>query len=141
MQSGHLEIDDGVGTDRRQVRLPRVGHNLRRLVCVSDDGTLSLAALRWLTEQKAAFVLLQRDGKVLSVCGPASPSQSRLRRAQALAHHTGKALEISKTLISVKLEGEERVLREQLKQVDGRIRLPNFENDLLMPKTWTAYVT
>jgi CRISPR-associated endonuclease Cas1 len=116
MQSGHLEIEDGVGMDRRKIRLARVGHNLRRLVCVSDDGTISLAALRWLAEQKAAFVMLQRDGRVLSVCGPASPSQARLRRAQALAHHTGKALEISRKLISAKMEGEESVLRGQLQQ-------------------------
>lgn len=102
--------------DRRKIRLARVGHGLRRLVCITDDGTISLSALRWLTEQKAAFVLLQRDGRILSVCGPASPSQARLRRAQALAHHTGKAREISRKLISVKLEGEESVLREQLQQ-------------------------
>jgi len=102
--------------DRRKIRFARVGSGLQRLVCVSDDGTISLSALRWITEQKAAFVLLQRDGRVLSVCGPASPSQARLRRAQALAHHTGKALEISRKLISVKLEGEELVLREQLQQ-------------------------
>jgi CRISPR-associated endonuclease Cas1 len=116
MQSGHLEVEDGVGMDRRKIRLARVGHGLRRLVCISDDGTLSLAALRWLNEQKATFLLLQRDGRVLSVCGPTSPSQARLRRAQALSHHTGKALEISRKLISVKLEGEESVLREQLQQ-------------------------
>ena len=102
--------------DRRKIRLARVNHRLRRLICVTDDGTISLSALRWVTEQKATFVLLQRDGRVLSVCGPASPSQARLRRAQSLAHHTGKALEISRKLISVKLEGEESVLREQLKQ-------------------------
>ena len=102
--------------DRRKIRLARVNHSLRRLICVTDDGTISLAALRWLTEQKAAFLLLQRDGRVLTVCGPASPSQARLRRAQSLAHHTGKALEISRKLISVKLEGEESVLREQLQQ-------------------------
>ena len=104
--------------DRRKIRLPRVGHGLRRLFCLSNDGTLSLASLRWLTEQKAAFVMLERDGRVLSVCGPASPSQAHLRRAQALAHHTGKALEISRKLISVKLDGEESVLREQLQQPD-----------------------
>jgi CRISPR-associated endonuclease Cas1 len=116
MQAGHLQVEDGGGTDRRTIRLARVGHGLRRLVCVGDDGTVSLASLRWLAEQKAAFVMLQRDGTVLSVCGPASPSQARLRRAQALAHHTGKALEISRKLISAKLEGEESVLREQLQQ-------------------------
>ena len=118
MQSGHLEIDDGVAMDRRKIRLGRVGHGLRRLICITDDGTISLSALRWITEQKAAFVLLQRDGRVLTVCGPASPSQARLRRAQSLAHHSGKALEISRKLISAKLEGEESVLRDQLQQSD-----------------------
>jgi CRISPR-associated endonuclease Cas1 len=135
VQSGHLEVEDGVGMDRRKIRLARVGHGLRRLVCVSDDGTISLSALRWVTEQKVAFVLLQRDGRVLTVCGPSSPSQVRLRRAQALAHHTGKALEISRRLISVKLEGEETVLREQLQQpavadsiAELRERLADAEN-------------
>jgi CRISPR-associated endonuclease Cas1 len=135
MQSGHLEIEDGVGVDRRKIRLARVGSGLRRLVCITDDGTISLSALRWVTEQKAAFVLLQRDGRILSVCGPASPSQARLRRAQALAHHTGKALEIARTLLGAKLEGEECVLRDQLKQADVanliaqlRERLADAEN-------------
>src|SRR5439155_17528097 len=53
--------------------------------------------------------------KVLTVCGPVSPSDARLRRAQALAHQSGKALEISRLLIRRKLEGQERVVREQLK--------------------------
>ncbi len=26
MQSGHLEIEDGIGLDRRKIRLARVGH-------------------------------------------------------------------------------------------------------------------
>ena len=30
MQSGHLEIEDGVGAERRTFRLPRVGRELRR---------------------------------------------------------------------------------------------------------------
>jgi len=49
------------------------------------------------------------------VCGPVSPTDARLRRAQALAHQNGKALEISRELIRAKLEGQERVVREQLK--------------------------
>ena len=135
MKAGHLQVEFGVGIDRHKIRLARVGHRLRRLVCVSDDGTLTLSALRWLNEQKAAFVLLQRDGRIFSVCGPASRSHARLRREQALAHHTGKALEISRTLIGAKLEGEERVLREQLEQpavansiANLRERLADAEN-------------
>lgn len=116
MQTGHLEVEDGIGMERRKIRLARVGHRLRRLVCVSEDGFVTLSALRWLADQGAAFVMLERNGKVLTVCGPVSPSDARLRRAQALAHHNGKALEISRELIRAKLEGQERVVREQLEE-------------------------
>jgi CRISPR-associated protein Cas1 len=116
LQSGHLEIEDGVGTERRHFCLPRVGHGLKRLIIVGSDGFVSLAALRWLADQNAAFAMLERNGKVLTVCGPVSPSDARLRRAQALAHYNGKALEISRDLITAKLQGQERVAREQLKQ-------------------------
>lgn len=43
---GHLTIQDGIGADRREARLPRVGHGLRRLVVIGSDGIVSLAALR-----------------------------------------------------------------------------------------------
>ena len=33
MQAGHLQIEDGIGPERRKCRLPRVGHGLKRLVC------------------------------------------------------------------------------------------------------------
>src|SRR6266852_8701297 len=59
---GHLKIRDGIGADRREGRLPRVRHGLRRLVVVGSDGMVSLAALRWLADQDAAFVMLDRDG-------------------------------------------------------------------------------
>src|SRR5947207_8617181 len=45
---GHLTLHDGIGGDRREARLPRVGHGLRRLVVIGSDGMVSLAALRWL---------------------------------------------------------------------------------------------
>ena len=62
---GHLTIRDGFGSNRRYARLPRVGHGLRRLVVLGSDGSVSFAALRWLADQDASFVMLERDGKVL----------------------------------------------------------------------------
>jgi hypothetical protein len=59
---GHLILEDGIGADRLYARLPRVGHGLRRLVVIGADGYVSLAALRWLADQDAAFVMLERDG-------------------------------------------------------------------------------
>jgi CRISPR-associated protein Cas1 len=116
---GHLTIRDGIGIDRRQARLPRVGHGLRRLVVVGSDGTVSLAALRWLADQDAAFVMLDRGGRVLLSTGPVRPSDARLRRAQSLAHDSGAALKIAIELIRKKLIAQERFVREQ------------FQNDVL----------
>src|SRR6266849_3746085 len=62
---GHLILEDGIGADRRHARLPRVGHRLERLVVIGADGMVSLAALRWLADQNAAFIMLDRDGSVL----------------------------------------------------------------------------
>jgi CRISPR-associated endonuclease Cas1 len=123
---GHLLIEDGIATDRRQARLPRVGHWLRRLVVIGSDGMVSLAALRWLADQDAAFVMLERDGTVLVTTGPVRPSDARLRRAQVMAMQNGAALRITRELLRQKLAGQERVARKNLlhsKTADGIARL------------------
>src|SRR5277367_4965272 len=70
VERGHLTIEDGIGADRRKARLPKVGHDLRRLVVIGSDGMVSLSALRWLADQDAAFIMLDRDGSVLATTGP-----------------------------------------------------------------------
>jgi CRISPR-associated protein Cas1 len=114
VQSGHLILEDGIAQDRRSATLPRVNHGLRRLVIIGSEGNISLAALRWLADQKISLTMLERDGSVLATTGPVSPSDARLRRAQALAHHSGAALTISRELIRQKIAGQERVARERL---------------------------
>src|SRR5205807_6176719 len=112
---GHLLVDDGIGADRRQCRLPRVGHELKRLVVIGADGMISLAALRWLADQDAAFVMLERDGKVLVTTGPVRPSDAKLRRAQSLAQQSRVDVIVARELIHQKLAGQERVARDQLR--------------------------
>jgi len=111
---GHLVLEDGIGPARREGRFPRAGHGLRRLVVIGADGFVSLAALRWLADQGAAFVMLERNGKVLAVTGPVRPSDARLRRAQALAHQSGVALRIARELIDQKLAGQQRLTHDKL---------------------------
>jgi CRISPR-associated endonuclease Cas1 len=108
VERGHLALEDGIGT-RLKNRFPRVRHGLRRLVVIGADGMVSFAALRWLADQNAAFVMLDRDGSVLATTGPVRPSDARLRRAQALAHQSGAALQIARELIDQKLAGQERL--------------------------------
>ncbi|WP_158789474.1 CRISPR-associated endonuclease Cas1 [Granulicella sp. L46] len=114
VERGHLIVEDGIGSDRFKGRFSRVGHGLERLVVVGANGIVSLAAVRWLADQNASFVMLERDGTVLATTGPVRPSDVRLRRAQALAHQSGAAFRISRELIDRKLAGQERVVRQSL---------------------------
>jgi len=114
VQRGHLLVEDGIGPDRRYGRFPRVGHGLKRLVVIGSDGMVSFAALRWLADQDAAFVMLERDGSVLVTTGPVRPSDARLRRSQCLAYRSGVGLEIAKELIAQKLARQEALARDAL---------------------------
>ncbi len=138
VQAGHLQIEDGIGPERRKLRLPRVNHKLRRLVCVGHAGSISLAALRWLSDVDASFVMLDRLGKVRVVTGPASPSEARLRRAQALALTNGAALPIARELIAAKLYGQELVARERLKNETTANTIATFRKGLASAETLDA---
>src|ERR1035437_3116938 len=114
VNAGHLLLHDGIADERRTIRLPRVNHGLKRLVMIGSDGFITLEALRWISDVGAAFVMLDRRGKVITVTGPVSSSDAKLRRAQALALGNGTALKISRELISQKLAGQELLARDML---------------------------
>src|SRR3989442_5851503 len=131
---GHLSLEDGIGADRHEARFPRVGHGLKRLVVVGSDGMVSLAALRWLADQDAAFVMLDRIGKVLATTGPVRTSDARLRRSQALAESTGASLQLMRELIAQKLSGQEKVARDKLKRLDIANWISSFRSQVDVAK-------
>jgi CRISPR-associated endonuclease Cas1 len=128
---GHLLLEDGIGVERKRTRLPRVGHGLRRLVIIGSDGMVSLAALRWLADQKAAFVMLERDGSVLATTGPVRPSDARLRRAQSLAVKSDAAVRIARALIDRKIAGQERVARYKLLATETADTIARYRAELV----------
>jgi CRISPR-associated endonuclease Cas1 len=130
VERGHLVLEDGIGSDRRYARLPRVGHGLKRLVVIGSDGIISFAALRWLADQNAAFVMLERDVSVLATTGPVRPSDARLRRAQALAFNNGVGLQVAIHLIDRKVAGQELVVRERLRNSAVADDIANFRRSL-----------
>jgi CRISPR-associated endonuclease Cas1 len=136
MQSGHLEIEDGVGMERRKIKLARVGHKLKRLVCISEDGFATLSALKWLSDVGASFVMLNRNGTVLLATGPTTTSDARLRRAQALALGNGVGLEISRALIDAKLRGQEQLVRERLSNSASANLIASFRERLSAADTF-----
>lgn len=110
---GHLIVHDGIGSRRTTARFARIGHGIGRLVVIGSDGAVSLSALRWLADQDASFVMLDRDGSVLLTTGPVRPSDARLRRAQALAYRSETGLQIARGLLDQKLVAQERLIREK----------------------------
>jgi CRISPR-associated endonuclease Cas1 len=135
---GHLILEDGIADERREGRFPRVGHGLERLVVIGNDGVVSLPALRWLADQKAAFVMLERDGSVLLTTGPVRPSDAKLRRAQARANDTGAALQISRALIHEKLFRQEDVARNKLDNSTVADAIAGYRNDVPVAPTIEA---
>jgi CRISPR-associated endonuclease Cas1 len=116
VERGHLIVEDRIGPRRRYGRFARVRHGIKRVVAIGSDGSVSLAALRWLADQDAAFVMLERDGKVLATTGPVKPSDARLRRSQSLAQESGIALKIARELISEKLLAQERIIKTYFRE-------------------------
>src|ERR1039458_9337414 len=130
VNAGHLLLHDGIADERRTIRLPRVNHGLKRLVIIGSDGFITLEALRWLADQGAAFVMLDRRGKVLAVTGPVSSSDAKLRRSQAPPLGHGTALKISKELISQKLAGQELLARDMLHDSATADAIAQFRDEL-----------
>jgi CRISPR-associated protein Cas1 len=132
---GHLVLEDRIGPSHRTGRFAKIGHRLKRVVAIGAEGSVSLAALRWLADQDAAFVMLNRDGSVLATTGPVSPSDVRLRRAQSLAHQSDLALRIARELIDQKLRGQERVIQKYFPTSSAGELIAKARNKLTKAKT------
>jgi len=96
---------------------------------------VSLSALRWLADQDASFVMLERDGSVLATTGPVRSSDARLRRAQAMADFSGAALLIARELISQKLAGQEKVARNRLRDTTAADAIVRFLSAIATAQT------
>jgi CRISPR-associated endonuclease Cas1 len=130
VDKAHLIVRDGIGPKGSHYRLPRIGHRLKRLVIVGSDGLITLAALKWLRDQDVSLALIERDGRVLCVVGPAGSSEAKLRRTQAFAIGNGVGLEICRRLIDAKLQGQENVLRLHLNCPTAADTVARFRNKL-----------
>src|SRR5437867_5109759 len=82
---GRLQVEDGIGANRRSRLLHRATAGLKRLVVLGHTGYVSLEALRWLADVKAGYLQIDADGRVLAAFGPPGTDRPNLRRAQVLA--------------------------------------------------------
>ena len=101
---GHLIVHDGVGRNRRTLRLNRATSGLERLVVIGHTGFVTLEALRWIRDIGASFVQIGRDGEVIAISSAERFHNTKLRRAQAIAADTGRGLQAMRHLTGAKLE-------------------------------------
>ena len=109
VKRGHLVIKDGFGAESRERVYSRATHGLSRLVVLGHEGFVTLEALRWLVDLGVAYQQIDRDGRVLATSTTGS-GDARLRRQQALASHTNVGLEVARSILGTKLDGQRAVL-------------------------------
>jgi CRISPR-associated endonuclease Cas1 len=117
VQRGHLVIDDGIGSQRRSRRYPRIERNLRRILILGQTGSISLDALRWCSERHIAITQLDADSRIISLTTAPGLNDPRLRRAQAIADHGQNGLAIARLLITAKVSAQAIVANDCLNNV------------------------
>lgn len=105
----HLRVEDGVGRQRREARFAKAPSRLKRLLVIGQTGFVTLEALRWLSDAKAAFVQLDYDASILTA-SLGGLDDARLRRAQALVPSTEHNLAIARELLAPKIRNQAAVL-------------------------------
>lgn len=105
----HLLVEDGVGTQRREARFAKAPSRLKRLVVIAQTGFVTLDALRWFNDAKAAFIQLDYDASILTA-SIGGLDDARLRRAQALIPSTEHSTAIAKELLIAKIRNQAAVL-------------------------------
>lgn len=107
---GRLRVADGIGRDRRQGLVHRATGGLRRLVVLGHTGSVSLDAVRWLSDIGAGYIQLDADGRVLAALGPQGSDRPGLRRAQARALDTHLGDGIARRLVAEKIAAQAETL-------------------------------
>lgn len=121
VQRGHLVVHDGAGTRRQTRRFSRATSGLRRLVVLGHDGYISLDALHWLREVGCVFVQLDHYGRPIAQSSLRGSEISRLRRSQAYAAATSVGTELTRFLLTEKVEGQAALAKEISGQHDDDI--------------------
>ncbi len=112
VHDGHLVCKDGIAADRREARFSKATSGIKRLVVLGHTGYISLEAIAWLSGIGASLTVLDFVGNPMLSSGPAGCDYPHLRRAQALAADYPVSLEITRYLLSHKIDGQARVMAQ-----------------------------
>jgi CRISPR/Cas system-associated endonuclease Cas1 len=108
----NLVVHDGICDERATRRYHRVTSKLHRLVIVGRTGFITLDAIRWLKDARAALLHIDADGELLSTSIASGLDLAALRRAQALAAINPAGTEIARAVLAAKVAGQRAILDE-----------------------------
>ncbi len=106
VERGHLVIEDESLGLHRKIRISRIDREVRRLIVIGSSGAITLDAIKWLDGVGLPLVHLHPDGRVLMVTAPSAAQRPPVRRAQALAGTTALGLQLSRRLLTAKVQGQ-----------------------------------
>ncbi len=92
--------------------LYRGTHEIKHIVILSNKGSVTFDALKWLCEQDISVMVIGNDDDVLLALPSKSDPYSALRRAQYLAVELEYNIEIAKIIIRMKTEEQVKMLRK-----------------------------
>lgn len=141
VEQRHLVIEDGSGRDRRTRRFHRASGDLRRLIVHGRTGYLTLEALSWLADVRAAVVFIDADGRLTGTSSTQGRDIPALRRAQALATANGAAVEISRDLLRAKVSGQQSLLGELPGGERARFEIARALQDIERARTLPELLT
>jgi len=106
--SGQAYKDQAVKSPHK---LYRAIHSIKRIVILSGQGFITLAALQWCVEQNIALLVINEHAQLL-LCLPDQESDAKLRRVQYRAVDNGKATSIVSELLHVRISQQLAMLRK-----------------------------
>jgi CRISPR/Cas system-associated endonuclease Cas1/transcriptional regulator with XRE-family HTH domain len=137
VRRGCLQLDDGVGEDRRARTVTRAqaGRDVRR-VLVLGVGTVTTEAMRWCDEQRLPLVVARPGGAEPYMLGvPVLFDHAGLRCAQALAPYTTVGIEVTRWLLDRRLADQARIARSALGRPDVADGIEAFRPELAEAET------
>jgi CRISPR-associated endonuclease Cas1 len=133
----HLVVVDGIGPYRRERRFHKATHGLTRLVILGQSGNVSLDALRYCDRLGIAVVVIDSGSwRVTFNSSPRGTDDARLRRIQALAPATALGIDVTKLLLTAKLEGQASVLQSVMEANDSADAILTLRDELVQSTSY-----
>lgn len=133
VEHGHLVLQDGVGRHRRTRTYSRTERQLRHVVVLARNGSVSVDAMRWCADVGVSIVTIDTEtSTVLATSGVRFRDDPKLRRAQALAIVNGSDIPVVRFLLAEKLNGHADVARTRFQDADLAAALEGMADGLTL---------